>query len=134
LKRQSGKQNKNTLKHKTMKTKITGIITALLLFLSITVKAAEGDPYKISLNILHERISNAVASLQIPIGEQEDSETYLISFEVKPNNQLTLVSIEGSDEYVSKQIHKKLDNLKVDGAFDHTIQYQIKVVFKKNQN
>jgi hypothetical protein len=115
-----------------MKTKLITLGVALMLLLTATAKATEGDPYKTSLVGLREKIVNTVSALVVSLGNQEDAESYLVRFQVTGNNELSLVSTEGADAYVSAQIRKKLDGLKLDGTFDHSNVYTVKITFQKN--
>ena len=114
-----------------MKTKIVSSALFFLLLFSIKGNACGEDPSRTALYNLHQKITNIVASIPVSISETEDAESYLVTFRVGDDNQLSLISVEGSDEYVSMQIRKKLEGLKADGVFDHSDTFKIKVVFRK---
>jgi hypothetical protein len=118
-------------KLKKMKTKIAGTIVAIMLLVSAKGNTTDGDPYMSSIYSLRANIRNVVSSLVVSLNNNEDSETYLISFQVDEDNRMMITNIAGDDQYIIMQIGKKLQNLKAEGVFDHNNTYKVKVTFKK---
>jgi hypothetical protein len=114
-----------------MKTKIAGTLIAMMLLISVKGNTIEGDPYGTSIYSLRANIRNVISTLVVSLNNLEDSEAYLISFQVNDDNRVLITHIVGDDQYVIMQIRKKLQDLKAEGVFDHNNVYTVKVIFKR---